>query len=53
MYQREDIKTKIYNQGRDLEVALYNYYFLNDERVNITYALSLYQNEGWWFWPWP
>lgn len=45
MYQREDIKTKIYNQGRDLEVALYNYYFLNDERVNITYALSLYQNE--------
>ncbi|HBT59729.1 MAG TPA: hypothetical protein DEA45_02770 [Acholeplasmataceae bacterium] len=45
MYQLEDIKNKIYNQGRDLEVALFNHYFLDDDKEMVSYALSIYQNE--------
>lgn len=35
----------IFNKGRDLEVSLFNYYFLNDEIDNCLLALSLYINE--------
>lgn len=41
----EDIKHKIYSQGRDLEVAIYNAVFESDEREMVSYALSIYQNK--------
>lgn len=45
MYQLEDIKNKIYNQGRDLEVALFNHYFIEEDKETVSFALSIYQNE--------
>lgn len=41
----ESIKQKVYSQGRDLEVAIYNTLFESDEREMVSYALSLYQNK--------
>ena len=41
----ESIKHKIYNQGRDLEVAIYNTLFESDERNMVSFALSIYQNK--------
>ncbi len=35
----------IFNKGRDLEVSLFNHYFLNDDYSNCLLALSLYINE--------
>ena len=45
MIDYEAIKNKIYQQARDLEVALYNYYFLNDSHDMVILSLSLYQNK--------
>lgn len=41
----ESIKNKLYNQGRDLEVAIFNYLFESDDRDMVSYALSIYQNK--------
>ncbi|PKK86954.1 MAG: hypothetical protein CVV63_02820 [Tenericutes bacterium HGW-Tenericutes-8] len=45
MIDKEAIKNKIYKQARDLEVALYNYYFEGDEPDMAVLALSLFQNK--------
>ena len=45
MIDKDAIKNKIYKQGRDLEVALYNYFFEGDEREMALMALSLFQNK--------
>lgn len=41
----ELFKQKIYDQGRDLEVAIFNTLFENDDRSMVAYALSIYQNK--------
>lgn len=41
----DSIKQKLYNQGRDLEVSIYNCLFESDEKEMVTYALSIYQNK--------
>lgn len=41
----EDIKNRIYQLGRDIEVAQYNYFFEDDSNEFVAVALSLYQNE--------
>lgn len=41
----ESIKQKLYNQGRDLEVSIYNCLFESDEKEMVSYALSIYQNK--------
>jgi hypothetical protein len=38
-------KQKIYDQGRDLEVAIFNTLFEKDEKEMVAYALSIYQNK--------
>ncbi|MDY0210414.1 MAG: hypothetical protein RBQ91_03280 [Acholeplasma sp.] len=45
MIDQKAIKNKIYNQARDLEVALYNVFFENDSKEMAVMALSLFQNE--------
>ena len=44
MIDQDAIKNKIYKQGRDLEVALYNYFFEGDDKDMALMALSLFQN---------
>ena len=39
------IKQRVYQQGRDIEVAQYNYFFEKDDNESVPIALSLYQNE--------
>jgi len=41
----DDIKNRIYRVGRDIEVAQYNYFFLDDSNEFVALALSLYQND--------
>lgn len=41
----ESFKNKVYSQGRDLEVAIFNYLFESDEREMVSYALSIFQNK--------
>ncbi|MDG0888544.1 hypothetical protein [Paracholeplasma manati] len=38
-------KQKVYDQGRDLEVAIFNTLFEGDEREMVAYALSIFQNK--------
>ncbi len=41
----EIFKQKMYGQGRDLEVAIFNTLFEKDEKEMVAYALSIYQNK--------
>ena len=34
----------LYNRGRDIEIAKYNYHFNNGDRKDVAYALEIYQN---------
>lgn len=45
MIDKEAIENKIYKQARDLEVALYNFFFLEDDPFMAVVALSLFQNK--------
>ena len=44
---RDDLKLYekfLYNRGRDIEIAKYNYFFLEGERIDVAFALTIYQN---------
>lgn len=45
MIDFDAIKNKLYNQARDLEVAIFNYHFMGDSNENAIISLSLFQNE--------
>lgn len=34
----------LYKRGRDIEIAKYNYFFLEGERIDVAFALTIYQN---------
>ena len=43
----EDIKNYekfLYNRGRDIEIAKFNYHFNNGDRKDVAFALGIYQN---------
>ena len=42
--EMKNYETYLYKRGRDVEIAKYNYFFLDEERIDVAMALSIYQN---------
>ena len=42
--EMKNYETYLYKRGRDIEIAKYNYFFLDEERIDVAMALSIYQN---------
>ena len=40
----EKIENYLYTKARDVEVAVYNYFYNDFEREFVSYAISMYQN---------
>ena len=42
--EMSNYESYLYKRGRDIEIAKYNYFFLEGERIDVAFALTIYQN---------